>query len=117
MNLKKIFISIIVVFILIISFFTIYIHYEKERKQQFLTSTLAEKSDVKRETYDITSSSYTYFGYVYELEFKDEPNIEYAFYVKDTKSDSYSVLYYSYKNNSNNNPKRDNLFKNTINGE
>ena len=86
-------------------------------REDFLIYTLERNSKIENEDYEIASSSLTKFGYVYELQFSDEPHIKYTFYVKDTKDNEYYLLYYSYgvDGDYNRNAKRDQLFSQTIN--
>ena len=113
---KKICILIILISILVV-FPIIYITYEKTVREEFLISTLEKHSQVESQEYKIASSSVTKFGYIYELQFSDEPHIKYAFYVKNTSDDEYNLLYYSYgvDGDYNKNAKRDQLFSQTIN--
>ncbi len=97
--------------------FMIYVSFEKIMREDYLIATLERNSQIESEDYEITSSSLTKFGYIYELQFSDEPHLKYAFYVKDSKDDKYDLLYYSYgvDGDFNRDAKRDQLFSQTIN--
>jgi hypothetical protein len=109
--------SLIIFITIVVASLIIYVGYEKTIREEFLISTLENYSQVESQDYKIASSSVTKFGYIYELEFLDEPHIKYGFYVKETKENQYYLLYYSYgvDGNYNRNAKRDQLFSQTIN--
>lgn len=114
---NKIFYTFLIFISIIVGSFMMYVSYEKIIREDYLISTLEKNSQVESEEYEIASSSLTKFGYIYELQFSDEPHIKYAFYVKDTKDDEYDLLYYSYgvDGDFNRGAKRDQLFSQTIN--
>lgn len=109
--------SLIIFISIVVASLIIYVTYEKTIREEFLISTLENYSQVESQDYKIASSSVTKFGYIYELEFLDEPHIKYGFYVKETKENQYYLLYYSYgvDGNYNRNAKRDQLFRQTFN--
>lgn len=109
--------SLIIFISIVVASLIIYVAYEKTIREQFLISTLEKHSQVESQDYKIVSSSVTKFGYIYELEFLDEPHIKYGFYVKETKEGQYYLLYYSYgvDGDYNRNAKRDQLFSQTMN--
>lgn len=113
---KRFFIILLSVIFLFIIGVTTYIHFEKENKEEYLISILEEKTNTKKDSYKISSSSYTYMGYYYAVKFNDEPNVQYEFFVKTTPDDEYDVVYYTYDlKEEAPGPKRDSLFTEKIN--
>lgn len=93
--------------ILIIILFS-YLTYEKYQRKVFLQEIFSERYDISKNKYEV-NGVVSHLGYMYSVTLKNEPNIRYIFWVKETDQ-KYWLLYYTYQvvdendNSSSNSP-------------
>jgi len=96
-------------FIILIIFFS-YLSYEKHQRTVFLQETFSKQYDIPKNKYEV-SGVVSHLGYMYSVTLKNEPNIRYIFWVKETDQ-KYWLLYYTYQvvdendNSSSNSPEK-----------
>lgn len=109
---NKFFIVMLVLFLLALSTYLFFLNEQTTRERE-LQKFIKSEFSISKNEYK-TDSSFNQFGFMYTLVFKDEPQVEYEFFVKKNKKDKYVISYYGH-NSEKSSPLKETLFMTTNN--